>query len=215
MILRICSEQHTTSEREVLAPLLAAFASTIDHDRTEALESMMSAEVTRLWAMLGTMLDRTPLMVIVTNAHGRVELMNGAAARLLGGRGAEDDHRSVDALLAPESTTASLAASLVGYEDGAEEAPCAGQREQAERADEGDAHGLPVELEAHVQALVRAERALVRARRRELVVDLRPVGAEAQLERERLRRLGRLVVRVVGRERVALAGALRARAASR
>jgi diguanylate cyclase (GGDEF)-like protein/PAS domain S-box-containing protein len=101
---------------EVLTPLLGAVASAVERDRTEALESEISAEVTRLSSMLGTMLERSEFTVIVTDARGAVENMNETAARTLGGRTAVEEHWPLDRLLAPGVAHGSLIASLAEYE---------------------------------------------------------------------------------------------------
>jgi diguanylate cyclase (GGDEF)-like protein len=57
----------------------------------------------------------------VTDAQGRIELLNEAAARTLGGRVAVEERWPVDRLLAPGATHGSLAASLVAFEGRASE----------------------------------------------------------------------------------------------
>jgi len=110
------------SDIEVLTPLLGAFATVIERDRTRALTSEISAEVNRLSSMLGTMLEHSDFTVIVTDAEGRVEDMNATASRTLGGRAAVDEHWPLDRLLAPGVAHGSLVASLVEYEGGGSEA---------------------------------------------------------------------------------------------
>lgn len=107
------------SDIEVLTPLLGAFATAIERDRTRAVEARMAAEVGRLSSMLGTMLERSEFLVLVTDASGRIELLNEAATRTLGGRAAVDERWPIDRLLAPGATHGSLAASLATFEGGA------------------------------------------------------------------------------------------------
>lgn len=107
------------SDIEVLTPLLGTVATAIERDRTRALETRMAAEVGRLSSMLGTMLERSDFMVLATDSDGRIELLNEAAARALGGRTAAEDRWPIDRLLAPGATHGSLTASLATFEGGA------------------------------------------------------------------------------------------------
>lgn len=106
----------TITDIEVLTPLLAAFAAAIERDRTEAHETEITAEVTRLSSMLGTMLEHSEFTVIVVDADGRIERMNDTAARTLGGRAAVDEGWPLDRLLAPGVAHGSLIAHLATYE---------------------------------------------------------------------------------------------------
>lgn len=109
------------SDIEVLTPLLGAFATAIERDRTRDLETLMTAEVGRLSSMLGAVLERSDFIVMATDADGRIELLNDAAARALGGRAAADERWPIDRLLAPGASHGSLAASLPTFEGGATE----------------------------------------------------------------------------------------------
>jgi diguanylate cyclase (GGDEF)-like protein/PAS domain S-box-containing protein len=115
------AEPFTGADIDVLAPLTGAFAGAIERDRSRAVGSRMSAEVGRLSSMLGAMLERSEFIVIVTDALGRVELLNATATRMLGGRASVEEHAPVDRLLAPGVAHGSLAASLVAFENAASE----------------------------------------------------------------------------------------------
>lgn len=106
---------------EVLAPLLAAFAAAIEWDRTQALETEITAEVTRLSSMLGTMLEHSEFTVIAVDAQGRIESMNETAVRTIGGRAAIHERWPLDRLLAPGIAHGSLIASLATYEGAGQE----------------------------------------------------------------------------------------------